>query len=424
MAVTPTRADAVTCSRHRRKGAVGRCVSCSAPLCRECMVDTRVGFKCGRCAGSASAPAKGWPRWARPAVTAVIVAVVAVLGLVALGQDGGRNGAGPPDDAGRTGVAAGPVERRVQFEGAGDVTIGGTLSIPPAASADAPVAGIVIIPGFGPTTREGVAFPGRIPDTLYRDVSDLLVDDGMATLRYDKRGTGQSVLAPEQALAFDDMVADAEAAVSFLAERAEVDPERIGVVGHEEGGLVGLRLAATDARVESLALVSVPGRPLLDVVTDDFTNSGHGDEVDALRSAVMALVSGGPLPAPADMPPFVRDFFPADQQGYLREIFSLDPVTLAGEVDIPVLIVRGAAATGVSAADASALSGALGPDTEVVVADGAGPTLRVEPGTGGDADPANPRSPSHDHGGGGPAQVASRAQPAMARISEFLATTT
>lgn len=419
MAVTPTPTATAACANHRRKGAVGRCASCSVPLCRDCMVDTRVGFKCASCGGGAPAPSRSRPGWARPAAVAAAVALVAVLAVVVLG--GGDEDTGPIQaSVDESTPSERAVERRVQFDGAGDLTISGTVTVPAGASAEAPVAGVVIIPGFGPTTREGVAPPGSVVDPLYRDLSALLVDEGVATLRYDKRGTGDSVLPADQELTFDDMAGDAGAAVAFLAERAEVDPERISVIGHEEGGLVGLRLAAANPEVARLALVSVPGRPLLEVLVDDFNNSGHGDQVEALRSVATALVAGGPLPAPADIPPFVRDFFPGNQQSYLRDIFSVDPVALAAEVDVPVLIVRGGSSTGISSADADALAAALGPDTEVVVADSAGPTLQVIEAPRGGADPSDPVSASHEHGAGPPVQASGRSQPALASIAEFV----
>ncbi len=420
--MTPTRTDAAVCSRHRRKDAVGRCASCGVPLCRECMVDTRVGFKCTTCAGGAPVAGGNRRGWARPVAALAALAAVAVVALVALGGDGGDGGERASEP--RTTAATGSVERRVQFDGAGDTTIAGTLSLPEAATTESPVAAVVIIPGFGPTTREGVARAGSAPDTLYRDLGSRLVADGMATLRYDKRGTGQSVVPPAQPLTFDDMVADAGAAVTFLAEQAEIDPARIAVVGHEEGGLVGLELAGGDPRVASLTLVSVPGRPLLEVLTDDFNNSGHADQVEALRSVAAALLAGEALPATGDIPPFVRDFFPANQQGYVRDIFSLDPVALASEVEVPVLIVRGDASTGISQADADALVAALGPDTEVMVAQGAGPTLQVVQAAGGGADASDPLSPSHDHGAGGSAQLNARSEAAMDRISQFVTSTT
>ncbi len=397
------------------------------------MIPTPVGFKCTSCVGgTVPGPSRGTrgaqgtgSAWRRPATLAVAAAAVVLVLITAMVLRGGDGDEEAPGAQGLDAAPDGPVERRVQIEGAGGLAIGATLALPTPAGDPAggeAVAGVVIIPGFGPTNRDGLVPPAGVPDTLYADLSRNFVDAGMATLRYDKRGTGQSVLPPEEPLAFDDMVVDAAAAVSFLAERAEVDSERIAVVGHEEGGLVALDLAGDEPRVASLVLVSVPGRPFLEVLTDDFNGSGHTEEVAGLQSVVAGLLAGGPLPEASELPPFLRNFFSATQQGYLEDIFSLDPVALAADVDVPTLIVRGGAATGISGADADALVGALGPDAQVVVAADAGPTLSIVDPLAGVPDAADPSSASHEHGAGAPTVVTQRAEATMADITRFLTT--
>ena len=384
------------------------------------MNPTGVGFKCGPCTGAGRRSTKkgrqpGAPTWLRPAALAAAVAVV--LGVVAanLVVGGGEEvGVGGTGEQRALGAA---IERQVQFDGAGRVELAGTLTLPPGhAAAGAPLAGVVIVSGFGPTTRDGIVAPGTVRDPFYYDLGRAFTDAGMAVLRYDKRGTGQSGLPPDQALSFGDMVADAGAAVGFLADRLEVDPGRIAVVGHEEGGLVAMDLAGADPRVSSLVMVSAPGRPLLEVLADDFANSGHAEEVDELRAVVEGLLAGAGVPDPTELPPFLANFFPEAEETYLEDIFSLDPVALAREVDVPTLIVRGEAATGISAADADALADALGPDSEVVVASGAGPTLRISEPSAGVSDDM--------HGESSPALSTGRDTKAMARITEFVVRTT
>ncbi|MBW3548035.1 MAG: alpha/beta hydrolase [Actinobacteria bacterium] len=333
-------------------------------------------------------------------------------------------GEGPT--TGGSAPAGSPVsaERHLELDGADGLTIGATLALPAGASAGDGLAAVVVLPGFGPTDRNGLYPPGRPADPLYRDLSETLVDGGMVTLRYDKRGTGQSVLPPDATLTFDDMVADAAAAVEFLAERAEVDGQRIAVVGHEEGGLVALQLAASDPRVASIVLISVPGRPLVEVVAEDFRNSGHGDDVDDLESVVESLLAGQDLPEPDALPASVRGFFPVGQGEYARDLFSLDPMALARRVDVPALVVRGERSTGISAGDAEALVGALGDDAQVLAAPEAGHTLMVTDPPGA-AIPAEPDPSEHagpsEHGG--PSGFGHRDEDALTRIRDFLAST-
>ena len=420
MAAPPTTTPRI-CGLHRRREAVGTCVTCEKALCRDCMNPTGVGFKCGPCTGAGRRSTKkgkqpGAPTWLRPAALAAAVAVV--LGVVAanLTGGGGQEELGAGATAEQPAALGGAIERQVQFDGAGEVDLAGTLALPSGhAASGAQLAGVVIVPGFGPTTRDGIVAPGTVHDPFYSDLGRTFIDAGMAVLRYDKRGTGQSVLPPDQALSFGDMVVDAGAAVGFLADRLEVDPGRIAVVGHEEGGLVALDLAGSDPRASSLVLVSVPGRPLLEVLADDFANSSHADEVDELRAVVEGLLAGEGVPDQTELPPFLANFFPETEETYLQDIFSLDPVALASEVDVPTLIVRGEAATGISAADANALAGALGPDSEVVVASGAGPTLQVSEPSASVSDPI--------HGESSPAPSTGRDTQAMARITEFVVRT-
>lgn len=413
---TATRA----CRRHRRRDSLAACTTCAAPMCSECIVQTRVGFKCSACTGGT--PAARRPSGRRVVVATATVALVGA-GLLLARAGGGGDATGP--EAGSAAIApAASAERQVQLEGAGGLTLGATLALPPGAGAGDDRPGVVILPGFGPTDRNALYPPGRPADPLYRDVSTALLDEGMVTFRYDKRGTGQSVLPPGEALRFDDMVADAGAAVDFLVDRGEVDPERIAVVGHEEGGLVALRLAASDPRIAGVVLVSVPGRPLVEVVAEDFRSSGHGEDVERLDSVVAGLLAGDQLPVAETLPESLRAFFPADQQEYLRDIFSIDPLAATRGVDVPALVISGGQATGISAVDGEALVAALGDGTEAATIPDAGHTLaRMSPESttsGTDDHGEGLGSASDGHPGPAGTRAGGRHEGALARIREFL----
>jgi len=414
-----TEVAAKTCSRHRRKPAVGTCASCAQPMCRSCLVPTKVGLKCTNCTGQKATTSKkaagGRPRWVLPATFVALVALVALVSNTLGGDD--DDAAGPVDS-----VAGGPSDRGVDIEGANGLTISGTLSLPEGATSGAGLPALVIIGGYGPTNRDGRAPEGGIADPINRDLSDAFVEAGMVTYRYDKRGTARSQLPEGEPLRFEDMVADAAAAVAFLAERAEVDPERIAVVGHEEGGLVAMRLAATEPAVRGLALISVPGRPLVEVIADDILGSPHPEYVPALRSVVEPLVAGRPLPTP--IPTTVAGYFPLDQQDYLRDIFSLDPAALAAEVDAPVLLMRGEKATFVNEADEKALVDAFGPNAEPFVAAGTGPSLNLVQAPAQAPKTGETTRMGADHDGIGTAPTTERSERAIGTVLDFLKTAT
>lgn len=293
----------------------------------------------------------------------------------------GGNGEQPPaavDRAAAVPAADGPQETTVAFPAADGLRLGGTLRVP---GDGAPTPAALVIPGFGPTTRDGIEAPGAVPDLLYRDVAHMLSDAGVASLRYDKRGTGASPLVDGQ-LTFDDLLTDAQAALDLLSERVDVDPDAIAVVGHDEGGLVALRLAASDPRVRGAVLVSTPGRPLAEVLADDLRASAddpaHAEaHVRDLQAVVDGLLADGDVPAPASLPGALRPVFPAGEATYLRQLFAFDPAEAAADVDVPVLIVRGGRAPGVSAVDAERLQRALAGEVTTLVGEEADHTLTL-----------------------------------------------
>lgn len=374
------------CEQHRRRSSVAGCAACGKRVCTDCLVHTPVGIKCRRCtSGPKRPPPRRTVRQPRPAsrrrfgLAAVVVGLVVVAGVAfTLLRDG------QPDEPVAEPVGAEtnePREIAVTFDGADGLPLRGTLRVPEGASE--PLPGVVIIPGFGPTTRDGVLPPAGIPDPLYRDVSGALAEAGVASLRYDKRGTGESPLDEETVRRFDDMVEDAAAALTFLAERAEIDPDALALVGHDEGGLTALRVAAADPRVTGLVLLSTPGRPLVDVLADDFVASAEdpaqGEEhAQELRTVVSDLLETGRLPDPNSLRTALRPVFPPGEEAYLRELFSIDPAQDAADVDAPALIVRGDRDPGVSAEDVDLLAEALGGDTEVLVGEQAGHTLALD----------------------------------------------
>lgn len=432
-----TVSSGTTCADHRRREALVRCVVCDRPLCSECIVSTPVGRKCHRCTGGKKKAAArsqgrgdrsrasgssraGWVRRHRG-----LLAVVAGVGLVVLAAVGLLRGG---DDAGSEEAVVPPgvgSERNVQVTGANGQVIGGTVNIPEAA-AEGPVPGVLIVPGFGPTNRDGIAPPGGVADQLYRDIAEALADVGIASFRYDKRGVGQSVMDPEDTLLFDDMVTDAAAGITFLEERVEVDPDAIAVLGHDQGGLIGLRLAASDERVRRLVLVATPGRPLVDVLSDDLVNSSAdaemGEEVAAeLQGVVDEMLASGHPPEPDELSPALRPVFPVGEGEYLEAIFTFDPVAEAREVDVPVLVVVGGRDTGVSEVDAELLVDALAGPAEVVVGPDASHTLMLPAEDRGAGEVAS-SDRDHDaafHSGGQPTGL--RDRETLDRITAWLA---
>jgi pimeloyl-ACP methyl ester carboxylesterase len=172
-------------------------------------------------------------------------AVIALAGSVSLvGATTSRAVAGATASAGATGW----VDQAVSFRADG-VTIYATFRHP--SHGVNPVPGVLLIAGSGPTDRNGNSSvePGPI-DTL-KTLADWLSADGVASLRYDKLGSGQTGIGPyasdPDSIGIAPFEQESAAALTFLARQKGVDDRRLGVFGHSEGALFALLLATGHA---------------------------------------------------------------------------------------------------------------------------------------------------------------------------------
>jgi pimeloyl-ACP methyl ester carboxylesterase len=178
----------------------------------------------------------------------------------------------------------------VAFPGGADgVTLAGTLTVPFGAG---PHPGIVLLSGSGPQDRDESLPPLRLkPFTL---IADALTRAGVAVLRFDDRGVGGST-GDYPSASIADFTADAEAAVRYLRARPEIDPTRVGLLGHSEGGIEAASMAAADpslAFVVGTAAPAVPGVDLLVAQAEAIARaSGRAaGQVTALGQQLRALL--------------------------------------------------------------------------------------------------------------------------------------
>lgn len=124
--------------------------------------------------------------------------------------------------------------------------IPGTLSLPDKAAAKVPA--VLLLHGFASQKDE-------VGD-MYKNLAKKLADAGIASLRIDFQGSGDSKIPMEQ-MTFGNQISDAQAAFDYLKSRPEVDPQRLGVQGFSMGGGVAIELAAkTSNPIKSLSLWS------------------------------------------------------------------------------------------------------------------------------------------------------------------------
>jgi pimeloyl-ACP methyl ester carboxylesterase len=140
----------------------------------------------------------------------------------------------------------------INNENAENIKLSGTLTIP-ANAENPPVA--ILITGSGPQNRNQELL-GHKPFLV---LSDHLTRKGIAVLRYDDRGTAQSEGRYEKATTFD-FASDVESAVAYLKTRNDVvDIDKIGLIGHSEGGLIAPIVASKNKEIAFCVLLAAPG---------------------------------------------------------------------------------------------------------------------------------------------------------------------
>ncbi len=134
-----------------------------------------------------------------------------------------------------------------------NVTLGATLTIP---QGKGPFPGVVLITGSGPQDRDETLM-GHKPFLV---LSDYLTRHGIAVLRADDRGVAKSTGIFAKATTAD-FATDTEAGIAYLKTRSEVDPHKIGLIGHSEGGVIAPMVAARNKDVAFIVMMAGTGVP-------------------------------------------------------------------------------------------------------------------------------------------------------------------
>lgn len=241
-------------------------------------------------------------------------------------------------------------------------------------TAAAPRAAAVILPGSGPTDRDGNSALG-ITASTYRLLAEALAEDGITTVRIDKRGVAASAgaaPASEADLRFTTYVEDARSWAADLAQRT--GQACVWLIGHSEGALVAQAAAQDNETVCGLVLLSGAGRPAADVLREQLADLPEPLKTQAF-SALTELEAGRTA---TDTPPALAALFRPSVQPYLISWFPLDPAALLAAYDGPVLIAQGTTDIQVGMADADALAAAR-PNAERATFEGVNHLLKLAP---------------------------------------------
>ena len=217
-------------------------------------------------------------------------------------------------------------ESDVRFSSQGQ-TVVGTLAMP---DGEGPAPVVLLLHGFT-GTRQELPVVGT-EDTMFSRAARWLGERGVASLRIDFRGSGESEGAWEDTT-FSGQIADVSAALDYLETLEGIDSGRASILGLSQGGLVGAAAAGRDARVSNLVLWSAVSNPVMSygiLLGYDNLLAGAvaGDELMTIELPWGAETS---LRGP-----------------FFEDIFLVDPVAEIASYAGPLLVVNGARDTTVT----------------------------------------------------------------------------
>ena len=244
-------------------------------------------------------------------------------------------------------------EEEVTYDNkAQNVTLAATFTIP---QGKGPFPTVVLITGSGPQDRDE-SLMGHKPFLV---LSDHLTRHGIAVLRADDRGTGKSsgVFANGTTA---DFATDTEAGIAYLKTRSEVDPHKIGIIGHSEGGVIAPMIAARNPNVAFIVMMAgtgVPGDQILPAQGEAIELAMGKGSTEAAKDAakekeMLALVETEKDPAALEkeLKEKLAGEVPEAQVGmqikqltapWMRYFLNYDPATALRKVTCPVLAING-----------------------------------------------------------------------------------
>ena len=287
-----------------------------------------------------------------------VIALAAALVVTAMLVDRASAAPLPPQEAAIASAPRPYTGQEVTFRNdRGPVNLAGTLSLP---NGKGPFPAVLLIAASGPEGRDEEAGGHRVFVVL----ADHLLHEGIAVLRYDKRGVGSSSGTFATA-SFEDLVSDAAVAFRYLKGRPEVDRHRVGIIGHSEGGSIAPAVAAGDQEVAFVVAMAGSGlrgefritEMQAYMAKESGASSGQQAMIRALCQKIFRTVKGTPDDAVAnerisaliDEANAAKVLTEEQAKGtrqlmtvkFVRQELNDDPIKYLKSVHVPVLALVG-----------------------------------------------------------------------------------
>ncbi|UJL46848.1 alpha/beta hydrolase [Virgibacillus sp. NKC19-16] len=248
-------------------------------------------------------------------------------------------------------------------------TLTGELETP---DGDGPFPVMLIIPGSGPTDRNGNA-QGINADSL-KLVAEQLSEVGVASVRYGKRvaGKNQQAITSEEEMDFDQFVEDAKLWVELL--HADENYTEVGIIGHSQGSLVGM-LAAQESNVDAFVSIAGAGRSIDEVIYDQLRDQLPENLLNESEEILQQVKEGYQV---EDISQELQSIFRPSVQPFLTSWMYYDPATEIDKLDIPTLLLNGERDIQVPVSEAETLHAAKD-DSELIVIEKMNHVLKEAP---------------------------------------------
>ena len=239
-------------------------------------------------------------------------------------------------------------------------TISGTLltDFPLSAKKNKKKPLVIIIPGSGPTDRNGnsAMLPG--PNDSYKQLADSLYVRGISSYRYDKLGIGASSKdIDESEMRFSTNVEMVEA---IYREMTDLGFRRVYLIGHSEGALIG-SMAAQKLDIEGLILIAGSGREFMDLIEEQLRGQFSADILNSTMHKLDSIKQGYTV---ENKNVLLQSLLRESIQPYLKELLNLNPMEELSKVGVPVMLIQGEQDFQVNTRDLEGLKNAR-PDADV-----------------------------------------------------------